>query len=240
MALALSMALVTADFALLAAPRVVAAQQAGTVYRIGFATVQPSSMMNEAGFQAFPPPPIPSRRIRPGRDSLSGTPGRSRDMIPERPRWVIVADVKRPETYPVLRRNFAGSAWVEVVVDRRRGERRQPRSQHPVGDRRVAGRRSTDRDPAQVPPFRLAHQGDGFAVYEATTPVPERCPQCGAMVSVEMPRFAEPPVRLELTVVHEPVQPDRARHVVELQSFSATGRLLLTSRLFVRTRTDTA
>jgi hypothetical protein len=60
------------------------------------------------------------------------------------------------------------------------------------------------------------------------------------MVSVEMPRFAEPPVRLELTVVHEPVQPDRARHVVELQSFSATGRLLLTSRLFVRTRTDTA
>jgi hypothetical protein len=40
------------------------------------------------------------------------------------------------------------------------------------------------------------------------------------MVSVEMPRFAEPPVRLELTVVHEAIQPDRARHVVELQSFS--------------------
>jgi hypothetical protein len=32
--------------------------------------------------------------------------------------------------------------------------------------------------------------------------------------------------------------PDRARHMVELQSFSATGRVLLASRLFVRTRTE--
>jgi hypothetical protein len=95
-----------------------------------------------------------------------------------------------------------------------------------------------DTDAAQVPPFRLAQQGDGFAVYEATAPVPGRCPQCGAMVSVEMPRFVEPPVRLDLTVVHEPIQPDRARHVVDLQSFSATGRVLLASRLFVRTRTE--
>jgi hypothetical protein len=53
-----------------------------------------------------------------------------------------------------------------------------------------------------------------------------------------MPRFSEPPVRLDLTVVHEPVQPDRARHVVELQSFSATGRVLLASRLFARTRIE--
>jgi hypothetical protein len=58
------------------------------------------------------------------------------------------------------------------------------------------------------------------------------------MVSVEMPRFAEPPVRLDLTVVHEDIQPDRARHTVELQSRSATGRVLLASRLFVRTRAE--
>jgi hypothetical protein len=54
---------------------------------------------------------------------------------------------------------------------------------------------------------------------------------------VELPRFAEPPVRLEVAVVHEPVLPDRTRHAVELQSLSATGRVLLASRLLARTRT---
>jgi hypothetical protein len=166
------------------------------------------------------------------------------DMTPERPRWVIVAEADRPETYPVLRSNFAGSAWVDVVVDRRQGERRQgerrqgSRGPLPTGDRRLAGRRGMDRDPAQLSPYRLAHQGNGFAVYEATAPVPGRCRECGAIVSVELPRFAEPPARLDLTVVHEPIQPDRARHVVDIQSFSATGRVVLASRLFVRTRTE--
>lgn len=90
----------------------------------------------------------------------------------------------------------------------------------------------------QVPDFRLAHRGDGFDVYEATGPESQRCPQCGAMVSVEMPRFTEPPARLELTVLHEAVPPDRARHVVEVQSFTATGRVLMASRLFVRHRSE--
>jgi hypothetical protein len=51
------------------------------------------------------------------------------------------------------------------------------------------------------------------------------------MVSIELPRFVEPPFRLDLTVMHEPMTPDRARHMVELQSFAATGRVLLASRL---------
>jgi hypothetical protein len=152
---------------------------------------------------------------------------------------VIVAQVNRAEVYPILRRNFAGSAWVEVVLDRRHGERR--RSTIPrADDRRLAGRRRADQDPAQAPAFRLAHRGDGFEAYEATVPVPSRCLECGAMVSIEMPRFAEPPVNLELTVVHETVQRERARHVVELQSFSATGRVLLATRILVRTLTSPA
>jgi hypothetical protein len=159
-------------------------------------------------------------------------------VTPERPRWVIVVRVDRSDTYPALRRSFAGSAWVEVTVDRRQGERRQRRDMQAATDRRLASRRSMDRDPAQVPLFRLAHQGAGFAVYEGTLPLPGRCSQCGAMVSMELPRFAEPPVRLELIVVHQPIQRDRARHVVELQSFSATGRVLLASRLLVRTHTE--
>ena len=158
-------------------------------------------------------------------------------VTPERPRWVIVTRVDRPEVYPKLQGSFAGSPWVEVVIDRRLGERRNGTSA-PARDRRLAGRRSTDQDPAQTPAFRLAHWGNGFEAYEATGPVPGRCPKCGAMVSVELPRFPEPPVRLEITVVHEPVQPDRSRHVVELQSYSATGRVLLASRLFARTRIE--
>ena len=158
-------------------------------------------------------------------------------MTPERPRWVIVTRVDRPEVVPALRRTFAASAWVDVVVDRRRGERRHGAVQV-AGERRLAGRRNADRDPAQTPPFRLAHRADGFEAYEATGPVPGRCPECGAMVSIELPRFVEPPVHLDLTVVHEPIQPNRARHLVDVQSFSATGRVLLASRLLVRTRTE--
>ena len=53
-----------------------------------------------------------------------------------------------------------------------------------------------------------------------------------------MPRFTEPPGRLDLTVVHETIPPNRARHAVEVQSFSATGRVLLTSQQFARTLTE--
>lgn len=150
---------------------------------------------------------------------------------------MIVTRVDRPEVVPALRRTFAGSAWVDVVVDRRRGERRHG-TVRVAGDQRLAGRRSADRDPAQTPPFRLSSRGDGFEAYEAIGPVPGRCPECGAMVSVELPRFAEPPVHLDLTVVHEAIPPARTRHLVDLQSHSVTGRVLLASRLFVRTRTE--
>jgi hypothetical protein len=53
------------------------------------------------------------------------------------------------------------------------------------------------------------------------------------MLRVEIPRFTEPPARLELTVVHEAIPPNRTRHVVEMQSFSVTGRVLLASRIVV-------
>jgi hypothetical protein len=53
-----------------------------------------------------------------------------------------------------------------------------------------------------------------------------------------MPRFTEPPVRLDLTVVHETIAPNRTRHAIEVQSFSATGRVLLASRLLARTLTE--
>jgi hypothetical protein len=151
---------------------------------------------------------------------------------------VIVVPTDRPETYATLRRNFGRSPWVDVVVDRRRGERRQDESIQPPEDRRRSKRRKTsERDPGPDPVFRLAHHLDGCEVYESTAPESGRCPECGASVSVELPRFAAPPVRLELVVRHEPAA-QRARHIVELQSLSPTGRVLLATRLAGRTRQE--
>jgi hypothetical protein len=158
---------------------------------------------------------------------------------PARCRWVIVVQVDRPDVYASLRRSYAGSPWVEVVVDRRRGERRKGGGQAQETNRRKSrGRRTSDGDPALGTSFRLAHRGNGSDVYEVVGPEATGCPRCGALVNVELPRFVEPPVRLVLTVVHEGTSTDGARHSVELQSFSATGRVLLATRLAGRVRTE--
>jgi hypothetical protein len=154
----------------------------------------------------------------------------------QRPRWVIVVQVTRPEVYAKLRRVFEGAQWVEVVVDRRRGERRR-RDDLPETERRLGGRRRED-DRSRVPEYRLAHHGDGHDVYEATALAGARCPECEMTVRFEMPRFVEPPARLDLTVVHETIQPKHARHFVELQSFTSTGRALLASRVTARVAVD--
>jgi len=151
----------------------------------------------------------------------------------------MVVPVGRPDTYAALRRRFARSPWVDVVMDRRRGERRQDTEPTPPVERRVAKRRKTAdsvpaSDSAAAPAFRLAHRGDDWEVYEATGPESGPCPECRVLVSVELPRFVDPPVRLELVVRHE-ATPAAARHVVELQSFSPTGRVLLAIRLAGRT-----
>jgi hypothetical protein len=172
------------------------------------------------------------------RERRSADASAARHVTPERPRWTIVARADRPEVFATLRRSFVGSAWVQVVVDRRRGQRRRSSGSVPGAERRGVGRRSADKHPTQVPEFRLAHRGDGFEVYEATGPVSGRCSQCSTMVSIELPRFTEPPARLDLTVVHETVRPDRGRHVVEMQSFSATGRTLLATRLIAPNRKE--
>src|SRR5262249_33410242 len=78
------------------------------------------------------------------------TDGAHKGIVPKRARWVVVVKVNRPEAFTALRRNFAKSAWVEVVIDRRRGERRRAAAGTSV-ERRVAGRRIADR--AQIPGF---------------------------------------------------------------------------------------
>jgi hypothetical protein len=158
-------------------------------------------------------------------------------ITPARSRWVIVVPVGRADTYAALRHRFGRSPWVDVVIDRRRGERRHHQGEVPLVERRTVKRRNAMRDELTGEPlFRLAHQVDGCDVYEATTPESGACPECGLPVSFELPRFAEPPIRLEIVVQHEST-PTGPRHLGELQSFSPTGRVLLSTRLVGQIRT---
>jgi hypothetical protein len=154
-----------------------------------------------------------------------------------RPRWIIVVEISRPEILTSLRRTFQRAPWVEVLTDRRRGERRRA-DELPAAERRLGDRRRREDDRTRVPDYRLAHRGDGHDVFEASALAGARCPECESMVRFEMPRFAEPPAHLEVAVVHETVQPKHARHFVELQSFTSTGRPLLASRVTARVAFD--
>ena len=174
---------------------------------------------------------------------LSGwfpSPGSIDAIHPKTPprRWVVVVWPDRASILGRLGRTFGQSSWVEVVVDRRRAERRQ-RSRSPALERRLADRRGSVAK-GGIPGFRLAYRGDGFDVYEATSFLSTHCGECGVTVIFEMPRFGEPPARLELEVIHEQTEaqhaPGRARHLVEIQSFGATGRPLLAARQLARTR----
>jgi len=151
---------------------------------------------------------------------------------------MIVVLANRSELYSKLRRNFERAGRVEVVVDRRRGDRRQ-RSSPVERDWRLSDRRNGAGE-SQATAYRLAQRGDGFEVYEAAGPVRTRCPDCGVTVRCEMPRFAEPPSRLELDVVHEINHARYARHFAELRAFTATGRLLLSYRTMARVRAEPA
>ena len=91
-----------------------------------------------------------------------------------------------------------------------------------------------DGTPLSSRTHRLALRGDGFEVYEQVGPVTAACAACGVEVSFEIPRFSDPPVRLMFTVLHEPIAPKHASHVVDFQTFSSTGRELVASRLLAR------
>jgi hypothetical protein len=153
------------------------------------------------------------------------------------PRWVVVTRPDRPGLLDELAWRYRQAPWVEVLADRRRGERRQ-RQDPRATDVRLGDRRGGDR--TQRPAYRLAGHGDGFNVYEATGHVTARCPECGATVMYEMPRSGEPPARLDLRVAHDDMSVDqhRARHVVELLMYAFSGRPLMASRSFARTRVE--
>jgi hypothetical protein len=146
-------------------------------------------------------------------------------------RWLVVVDRDQAAQEPRLRASF-DRRMVEVVLDRRRGDRRQARE--PAGSER----RRTERRGAGNKSFRLDYTGKGFRIYQAVGRLALQCATCASVLETELPEFKEPPARLCLEVVHserpnpDTLRPPQAaetsvRHTVEVQAHSATGRLLL-------------
>ena len=156
------------------------------------------------------------------------------------PRWVVVTQPDRPGLLDELAWRYRFAPWVEVFADRRREERRR-RHESCAADLRMGERRGVPADRAYTPAFRLVRHGDGFNMYEATGYASARCPECSAMLMFEMPRSGEPPGRLNLHIVHDPVPLElqrRARHLVELNLYTSGGRPLLASRILARIPVD--
>jgi hypothetical protein len=77
-------------------------------------------------------------------------------------RWLLVVQPEPPELYPQLAQRFRDLAFVQIVVDRRRGERRR-RARRILGERREGERRQppTDREREhwQLFGYRLVYRG---------------------------------------------------------------------------------
>lgn len=152
------------------------------------------------------------------------------------PYWLIVVRPDRQELYVRLCRSFAQTPFVEVIVDRRNGDRRRGStgvtSDRPRGDRRGGDRRKPRAlRAAATDGYRLIERAEGFQVFEADGRVPVRCFECDTLVEFEMPRFGELPARLAVDVIHAEATQYRARHFVEALAYRASGRPFLACRV---------
>jgi hypothetical protein len=156
------------------------------------------------------------------------------------PRWFLVVRPEQLELYEILRERLHGSG-VEVVVDRRRRERRRG-SLGPAMDRRVTERRRqrpiAHMAVASPPGDALSHATREAERLEAARALDDafaqRCPTCAEAVELEMPRFPHPPARVEMEVDHLAGNGRDGRHYVEIAAFTVSGRLILSQRVPAR------
>lgn len=156
-----------------------------------------------------------------------------------RPRWVVVVQPDQPELFELLRSRLEGSE-VEVQRERRQRERRRGNLGPPT-ERRVTDRR-------RQRPVALVTPGTGPAAVErsgadppepARAPAQEsltgpRCPTCQELLEFELPRFPQPPARLEVVVRHVARASQVAQHFVEIAAFTVSGRIVLSQRVPAR------
>jgi hypothetical protein len=154
-------------------------------------------------------------------------------------RWILVIKPDQRELLEVLRERLHESG-VEVLVDRRRRERRRG-SLGPGMDRRVKERRrqrpiahvSVAAEPDAVILPVPAEASDG-AKARPSDALSQRCPTCAEAVELEMPRFPHPPARVEMEVGHLTGNGRDGRHYVEIAAFTVSGRLILSQRVPAR------
>jgi hypothetical protein len=151
----------------------------------------------------------------------------------------VVVRPEREELFARFRRSFGRMPLVDVLYDRRRGERRQS-TRGVTAERRRGNRRQGDlrQDGLSTNPagYRVVERGDGYQVLEAEARVSAECPDCQALIEFEMPRFGELPARLDLDVVHGASGGSRLQHVVEACAYRPSGRPFLACRMVARRR----
>jgi hypothetical protein len=149
--------------------------------------------------------------------------------------WVVVIRADRPDVIARLRRLLAGAAWVQIVVDRRRADRRRTAQAagHPEPERRRADRRRTSRE-ASGAPYRLIQSAEGYQVLQSQSRASVRCLDCGVGLEFDMPGLNQVPVQLDVTVFHPGRGADGGQHVVETQARQASGHPFLASRVVAR------
>lgn len=148
------------------------------------------------------------------------------------PRWLVIIPRDQRHLYESLRKGLKPDAPFHVILERRQGERRRSSGASAQGERRRAARRRQQpvgsffvativRAEAMTQPSPL---GAGPTIVNAA------CPACYAMLSFELPRFPQPPARLDAEVVHSGGV-GGAQHYAEIQAFSVSGRPLLVGRI---------
>jgi hypothetical protein len=93
------------------------------------------------------------------------------------PRWLIIVQQGRRELYADLRRNFQSDERVEVILDRRRAERRAEDMPVDADQRRLPRRRPLtvpERDLWDTAGFRLYYRDEDIDVYERPSTKPKK------------------------------------------------------------------
>ena len=153
-------------------------------------------------------------------------------------RWYLVVKPDQRELFEVLRARLDGSG-VEVLIERRTRERRRGsfgptmdrrqidrRRQRPVALLSVAALPVDVAEPAPAAGSRLA-----AAPHPQEAPVTYPCPTCASAIELELPRFPNPPARVEMEVAHVTAGSRDAQHYVEIAAFTVSGRLILSQRV---------
>jgi hypothetical protein len=138
-----------------------------------------------------------------------------------RPRWLIVVEREQRELYELLRKSLQPDAPFDVVLDRRQGD---PRGNAP--ERSQDRRRGAEGERA---PIGLLFLRVSLAGPVVATVLTRACPDCDLVPAFEMPRFPQPPARLEADVIH--TGPARDQHYADIYAFTVSGRSLLVQRV---------